>query len=131
MRRIYDMINSGDLSAVDDVIAADAVDHEAPPGVSNRGPAALRAFVEMFRGGFPDLRMTVDDMIAEGDRVAVRATMTGTHKGEFMGTPPTGKQVSVLVIDIARFAGAKAVEHWGASDSAVLLEQLGVAPGPN
>jgi steroid delta-isomerase-like uncharacterized protein len=130
-RRIYDIINSGDLSGVDDVIAADAVDHEAPPGVSERGSAALRAFVEIFRGAFPDLRVTIDDMITEGDRVAVRSTATGTHKGDFQGIPPTGKQFTVGGIDIVRFAGGKAVEHRGAFDNMALLQQLGVAPGPN
>jgi steroid delta-isomerase-like uncharacterized protein len=131
VRRIYDIINSGDLSGVDDVIAADAVDHQVPPGVSNRGAAGLRAFVEMFRGAFPDLRITIDDTIAEGDKLAVRSTMTGTHKGDFMGIPPTGKSFSLEGIDIVRFAGGKAVEHWGAADNMELMQQLGVAPGPN
>lgn len=131
VRRIYDMINSGDLSGADDVIAADAVDHQVPPGVSNRGSAGLRAFVEMFRGAFPDLRITVDDMIAEGDKIVARSTTTGTHKGEFMGIPPTGKQFSIQGIDIVRFAGGKAVEHWGVTDNLDLLQQLGVAPGPD
>jgi predicted ester cyclase len=84
----------------------------------------------MFRGAFPDFKVTIDDLIAEGDKVVIRATWNGTQKGEFMGIPPTGKRVSFGVIDIIRMAGGKAVEHWGQMDSMGMMQQLGVAPAP-
>jgi len=73
---------------------------------------ASKQLSTMFRSAFPDFKVTLDDMIAEGDKVVVRSTWSGTHKGEFMGIPPTGKKVSFGVIDIIRMAGGKAVEHW-------------------
>ena len=77
---------------------------------------------------FPDLTFSAEDMIAEGDKVAVRFTMRGTHKGEFMGVPATGKQFEVSGIDIVRFAGGKAVEHWGVTDTMAMMQQLGAVP---
>ena len=84
----------------------------------------------MFRSAFPDFKVTIDDMIAEGDKVVVRGTWSGTHKGEFMGIPATGKSVSFGVIDTVRIAGGKMVEHWGLMDNFRLMQQLGVIPAP-
>jgi predicted ester cyclase len=82
----------------------------------------------MLRSAFPDFHATIDDIIAEGDKVVLRQTWTGTHKGEFMGIPPTGKRVSFGVIDIIRVDGDKCVEHWGQMDNAGLMQQLGAVP---
>jgi predicted ester cyclase len=81
---------------------------------------------------FPDWHMTVEDLIAGGDKTVARVTVTGTHKGEFMGIPPTGTRAEVQLIDIMRFDGAGLVsEHWGVADMLSLLQQLGVVPaGP-
>jgi predicted ester cyclase len=91
-------------------------------------PEGLKQFISLFRAGFPDLHFTIEDMIAAGDTVVVRQTYRGTHKGELMGISPTGKQVTITSIDIGRFTGGKLVEHWGATDSLGLLQQLGVVP---
>ena len=82
----------------------------------------------MFFSAFPDLHSTIDQLIAEGDIVAGRMTTTGTHRGEFMGIPPTGKRVTFSEIHIVRIADGKAVEHWGNSDDLGMMQQLGVIP---
>ena len=88
----------------------------------------MRDMVTMFRTAFPDLQVTVDDLIAEGDKVVARITAKGTHKGEFMGTPATNKQISMQEIHICRIAGGKIVEHWGLEDSLGMMQQLGMIP---
>jgi predicted ester cyclase len=82
----------------------------------------------MMAAAFPDFRMNVEDMIVEGDRGVVRAKLTGTHQGEFMGIPATGRSINLTVIDIVRVSDGKAAEHWGAMDSGAMMEQLGAAP---
>ena len=82
----------------------------------------------MVRSAFPDMQATIEDMIAEGDKVAVRYTGTGTHKGELMGIPATGKQIAVTGIEIIRIAGGKMVERWEAFDNLSFMQQLGVIP---
>jgi steroid delta-isomerase-like uncharacterized protein len=126
LQRIYDEgFNQGRAEVADEIIAADAVDHELQGA---RGPAALKEALALFRGAFPDLKVTMEDAIAEGDRVAARFAMTGTHKGEFQGIAPTGKSVKVGGIDIVRFEGGKMVEHWGYTDQVGLMQQLGIMP---
>ena len=84
----------------------------------------------MLRAGFPDLHVTVEDIIAEGDKVVGRTTIRGSHTGEFMGMAPTGKQFTIQAIDVMRFAGGKVVEHWGNQDDLGMMQQLGVIPTP-
>ena len=128
MRRFYDeVINGGNVALIDELFAADFVEHEEFPGLTG-GREGVEQFFTMMRAAFPDLRMAVDDLIAEGDKVVARATMSGTHKGEFMGMDPSGKQFRVSAIDVVRFAGGKAVEHWGLTDAAAMMEQLGAVP---
>ena len=129
MRRIFEVFNTGNLAVADEVIAADVVDHQAPPGVAP-GRAGFKQLITMFRTAFPDIQMTIEEIIAEGDRVVARSTMRGTHRGEFMGIPPTGKQFTVTSIDIVHIAGGQGVEHWGNSDDLGMLQQLGVIPTP-
>ena len=126
VRRIYDEVfGQGRLEVVDELLSADAIDHEGEGGT---GPQTLKDAAGMFRAAFPDLKVTADDMMADGDKVIARARFTGTHNGEFMGIAPTGKSVEVGMIDIIRFADGKAVEHWGISDNMALMQQLGAAP---
>ena len=125
MRRIYDEVfSNGNLAVVDELVVKDVIEHEEGP----QGSEGLKQTVTMFRTAFPDLQFSVEDMIAEGDKVVSRITMRGTHKGEFMGIPATDKTFAVQVIDIIRFANGKAVEHWGVTDSAAMMQQLGGAP---
>jgi len=127
MRQIYDVINTGDVDRADELLAEDMVEHEEFPGL-DPGREGFKQFVRTFRSAFPDLRFEIEDMIAEGDRVAARVTMTGTHEGEFMGMPATGKQIRVSSIDIGRFENGKGVEHWGATDTMAMMQQLGALP---
>lgn len=129
VRRVYETLNqalsTGNLAVLDEVIARDAVDHNPGPGQAPGLEGIKKAFGE-FIVAFPDLHFTVEDMIAEGDKVAIRISTRGTHKGPFLGVPPTGKQVTQTGIDVLRIAGHKVVERWGEFDQLGLLQQLGV-----
>ena len=117
VRRVYEIISSGNFDRAEEIVDASAPDNELRPGDP---PAKLidtfKVTFSEAREAFPDLRVTVEDMIAEGDRVAARVTMRGTHLREFMGVGSTGKQVEVRAIDMFRVAGGKIVEHWGHAD---------------
>jgi steroid delta-isomerase-like uncharacterized protein len=84
----------------------------------------------MFRSAIPDLRVVVEDMIAEGDKVAVRYTLEGTHEGELFGVPPTGQRLSIKSISVERVSDGKIIEHWRVTDSLDMMQQLGVIPPP-
>ena len=90
-----------------------------------RGPAGYIAVIEMMRGGFPDIQWSLDDIIAEGDKVAARFTMCGTHKNLFFGIPATGKSIEVKAINFYRFANGQIVEEHGMPDMLGLLHQIG------
>ena len=129
-RLMEEVFNRGKTSLVDELFAPDFVEHEElPPGIPP-GREAVKQLPAIFRSAFPDFKVTIDDVIAEGDKVAVRSTWSGTHKGEFMGIAPTGKSVSFGVFDIIRIAGGKFVEHWGQMDNLGMMQQLGVIPAP-
>ncbi len=126
-RLMEDDISTGNLAVADEIISPAFIDHTNPPGMQE-GIAGHKAIVTLFRGAFPDLNWGIDEMIAEGDRVVARTTMTGTHLGELFGIPPTGKQVSMYGVHILRIAGGKIAEHWGSNDDLGLMRQLGVVP---
>jgi predicted ester cyclase len=130
-RRVIDEVFvGGNTSLIDELVAPDFVEHEElPPGIP-AGREGVKQLSSAFLSAFPDFKATIDDLIAEGDKVVARATWSGTHQGEFMGIPPTGKRVSFQVIDIVRFAGGKFVEHWGQMDNMAMMQQLGVIPAP-
>ena len=120
-RRFYnEVINGGNLDLIDELVSEDFVEHEVFPGLPTPGPEAPKAALVMLMAAFPDLQMAADDMIAEGDKVVVRITMSGTHKGEFMGIPPTNKGFKVQVIDIIEVRDGKATAHWGQTDQAAI-----------
>ena len=128
-RIMEEIFNKGNVAAADELIASNFVDHNPVCG-QPAGLEGLKQVVTMFRTAFPDLHCTVEEMIAEGDKVMARGTIRGTHKGEFMGVPPTGKRVRVTGIDIVRIAGGKVVERWGNFDEMGMMQQLGVVPPP-
>jgi steroid delta-isomerase-like uncharacterized protein len=129
-RMVEEIFNRGNMNLVDEFLAPDFIEREElPPGIPP-GREGVKQMTIMFRSAFPDFKATIDDMIAEGDKVVVRMTWSGTHKGEFMGISPTGKSVSFGVIDIVRFAGDKFVEHWGMMDSTSMMQQRGAVPAP-
>ena len=117
VKRVYEIISTGDFDRAEEIVDPDAPDNELLPGDP---PAKLiDTFKETFseaRKAFPDMRVTVEDLLAEGDRVAARVTMRGTHRGEFQGLAPTGKWIQVRAIDMFRISNGKIVEHWGHAD---------------
>ena len=131
VRRIFEEgFNQNKPAVWDELIGPNYVNHNFPapaPGIEG-----FKMVVGMFLAGFPDLRITLDDVLAEGDRVATRGTFTGTHRGEFNGIPATGKSVKVPYIDIWRIdpERGQAVENWVQMDMIGLLQQLGVMPVP-
>jgi len=131
-RRFYDLINTGDLDRFGDALADDFVEHEETPGLAPTKEGVLE-FFRMYRAAFPDMRMEPQDVLVSGDKVVIRARVTGTHQGELMGMPATGKRVDVQLIDIMRFGDdGLALEHWGVIDSLAMMQQLGAVPdGPS
>jgi steroid delta-isomerase-like uncharacterized protein len=128
MRQLYDLINAGDVDGFDEVLAADFVEHEETLGLAPTREGVME-FFRMYIAAFPDLRFDPEDMLSSGDKVVTRARATGTHEGEFMGMPPTGKRVDVQLIDIIRFDDdGLAHEHWGVFDALAMMQQLGVVP---
>ena len=131
MRRLYDRINAGDIDGFSALMADDFIEHEALPGLAPT-KAGVAAFFRMYLAAFPDMRMVPEDVIASGNKVVARVRATGTHKGAFMGMPPSGKRVEVALIDIITFGDdGLAREHWGVMDQLAMLQQLGAIPaGP-
>jgi len=112
---------------MDELIAIDAIDHDpANPGVSP-GPKGQKELLAKYTSAFPDTKFTLGDLIGDGDLVAVRWTVRGTHRGELQGIAPTGRQVNLTGIMIARIANGKIAETWSNWDALGMLQQLGVA----
>lgn len=132
VRRIYDLINAGDIDRFVDLMASDFVEHEQLPGLEPTKEGVL-TFFRLQRAAFPDMRMEVQDVIASGNRVAIRVRYTETHTGDLMGMPPTGRKVDVQLIDIMGMGDDGLVhEHWGVMDQMTMMQQLGAIPaGPS
>ena len=126
-RVIEEIINKQNPALADELIDPNFVDHGIA-GMGFKGPEGFKQYVTTFITAFPDLRLTIDDMVAEGDKVALRLTARGTHKGDFMGIAPTGKQFTVTGIVIQRIAGGKMAEGWLVNDVLGMMQQLGVIP---
>jgi steroid delta-isomerase-like uncharacterized protein len=128
MRRMYELISAGDIDGFGDLVADDFVEHEETPGLEPTKGGVKQLF-QMYRAAFPDLRMEPEDVLASGDKVVARVRGTGTHQGEFMGMPATGKSVDIQLIDIIRFSDdGLAREHWGLFDAFAMMQQLGAIP---
>jgi predicted ester cyclase len=126
-RRLTEEAWSGNITVLDDVVAPDFVGHQ-PGGGTIAGRAAYKEFVANFHKGLPDFRVTVEDQIAEGDRVVTRWSARGTHLGTYLGRAPTGKEILITGTTTARFVDGKHVEHWSNWDALGLLQQCGVVP---
>jgi steroid delta-isomerase-like uncharacterized protein len=122
-----DAFGNGQLAILDQILAPDYVDHNAPPGLPP-GPDGIKILMTTFRTAFPDLRFQIEDQVTEGDRVVTRYTFHGTHQGELMGIPPTGKIVAMPGISIYRIANGKMREAWVQYDTISMLQQLGAMP---
>jgi steroid delta-isomerase-like uncharacterized protein len=128
VRRFVDEVQSGgNTDLIDEICSPEFVNHSAPPGLpADRG--GIKIVTAMFRGAFPDSYFSVEDMIAEGDEVVTRKTFHGTHEGEFMGIPPSGRTVNVSLVDVVRISEGRVVEHWSVGDNLGMMQQLGVIP---
>ena len=123
-RVIEEIYNRGDLAVVDELAASDLVIHASSQDI--RGRDGAKQYVAALRAGFPDLHLTVEDQVAEGDMVVTRWTASGTHTGAFQGIPATGKAIRVAGTDIDRIIDGKTVECWAHVDELGLMQQLGV-----
>jgi steroid delta-isomerase-like uncharacterized protein len=124
-RYLEEAWNRGNLTILDELMTPDYARYMSGQPPLDR--EAQKRRIASFRQAMPDVRLTLEDLVAEGDRVVFRITLHGTQEGAFMGVPPTGKAVSIAAIDIARLDGGKIVEHWGQMDTYGLLRQLGAA----
>lgn len=128
LRRFYALVNAGDVDGLGELLAGDFVEHEVAPGLEPTKDGVLE-FFRMYTAAFPDLRFEAEDVLASGDKVVARVRVTGTHRGEFMGMPATGKSIDAQAIDIVRFGDdGLAHEHWGVFDTMAMMEQLGAVP---
>jgi steroid delta-isomerase-like uncharacterized protein len=123
---IYEAVNTGNVALLDRLVAPDYIEHSE----GFQGVEPFRQQITAFRAAFPDLHVTIEDLITDGDRFASRTTVTGTHTGDLMGMPATGQRISVQAVDIGRIEGGQAKERWGGLDMYTLLTQLGVIPAP-
>ena len=131
-RRLYEEYNKGQaavLAVIDELYATDTIQHSSS-GQDIHGIENYKQHVSAFSSALPDLHFTIEDMIAEGDKVALRVTVTGTNKGAFRGIPPTNKKVTSEMIQIDRIVGGKFVEGWSRYDTLGLMQQLGLIPTP-
>ncbi len=126
-RLIEEIYNNANMAVFDELVSPDMIDHDPPGGADGEALTFKEAF-ERFRSAFPDMRYDIEDMVAEGDRVAVRGMFTGSQQGEFMGVPASGSQVTVPFIDIMRLSDGRAAEHWGLIDRLGMMHQLNVGP---
>lgn len=129
-RMIEEAFNQGNMSTVDELASPSFVNHDPADPEERRGPAGAKAFIATYREAFPDLHITIEDVIADGDKVVMRWTSRGTHRGELMGLAPTGTQAEVSGISIDRFEDGKIAESWNNWDTLGLMRQLGAAPAP-
>ena len=128
MHRFLEFINTASEKLAQELISPDAIFHVPGRPEPMRGPAGYLAIIGMMRGGFPDIQWTLEEMVAEGDKVAARFTMRGTHRGTFFGVSPTGKMIAVQAMNIYRLSGGQFVEEHGQPDMLGLLQQIGQVP---
>jgi steroid delta-isomerase-like uncharacterized protein len=124
---IAEIFNRGRFERLNEFLTADYVNHDAPPG-SAPGRDGIREVVTMFRGAFPDLKVTIDDQIAEDDKVSSLATTTGTHRGPIFGIQPTGQAIAMKGVTMVRIAHGRLAESWVKNDLLSLMTQLGAGP---
>jgi steroid delta-isomerase-like uncharacterized protein len=131
VRGWWDALNQGNaVDVVEEFYAADYVLHDPTQPEPVRGVEGVRAFISGIASGFPDMQCTIEDLLADGDKVVQRLTVRGTQQGEFQGMPPSGKAVEIWLMVISRIANNKIAEEWQLVDSFTLLQQLGAVPAP-
>ena len=128
MRRFMEFINSGTEALAGELISPEAIFHVPGSPKPMRGPSGYLAVLGMMRGGFPDIKWTLEEMIAEDDRIAARFTMRGTHQGPVFGVAPTGNTIRVQAMNFYRFSNGQIIEEYGQPDLLGLMQQIGAAP---
>jgi steroid delta-isomerase-like uncharacterized protein len=129
-RELEEVYGAGNFDVVDEIVSSSYVGHDSAIPEPLRGPAAVKDAAAGYRAAFPDLRLTIEEQIVEGETVVTRWTARGTHQGELFGIAPTGKQATVSGISIDRFSGGKVAESWTNWDTLGLLQQLGAVAAP-
>jgi steroid delta-isomerase-like uncharacterized protein len=127
-RLLEEAFNAGNIDVVDELVTTDVVNHDAALPEAMIGPDAAKASIRGYRTAFPDLRITIEEQIADDQGVATRWSAKGTHEGELMGMAPTGKQATVTGITIDRIVDGRIAESWTNWDTLGMLQQLGVVP---
>jgi steroid delta-isomerase-like uncharacterized protein len=132
IRRVFEeAFSRGNMDVLDEIIAPNQINGgpSTPPGIPS-GPEGTKMLITAYRNAFPDIHITVDEQIAEGNTVVTRWSARGTHDGELAGIPPTGKPATVVGMGVDRVENGKIVESWGLFDQFGMLQQLGVIPAP-
>ena len=129
VRRWVEAFNEGDTNAVDELLTDSYVRHD-PNSPEVRGPEEEKQLIAMYRSAFPDLRFSIEDMVAEDDRVAMRVGISATHEGELLGIPPTQRRLSFTAMELYRLAEGKIDEQWVNMDTLGMMQQLGAIPAP-
>ena len=125
VQRFFDeVINQRNLAALSQFVSPGGVTRTAPPGM----PQEPNQFLTLYLNAFPDAKVTVEDLLADGDKVVARVSLRATHQSAFRGIAPTGKQITAMGIHIFRIVNGQMVEHWGLTDRLAVLQQVGVAP---
>jgi steroid delta-isomerase-like uncharacterized protein len=130
MRRFWEVWEQGNVELLDELLAPEYINHTLAAPDLPSGPQGVKEVVSMFRSGIPDLKVVIEDMIAEGDKVATRYALEGIHRGEIFGVPPTGKHLSIKSMTVERLSEGKIVEHWRVTDELDMMRQLGAIRAP-
>jgi steroid delta-isomerase-like uncharacterized protein len=130
MRRFWKVWEEGDIDRLDEMLAPDYVNHALAAPDLPPGPEGVKEVIRMFRSGMPNLRVAIEDMIAEGYRVATRYALEGTHRGDLFGVAPKGRRLSIKSITVERLSEGKIVEHWRVTDELDMMRQLGTIGEP-
>jgi steroid delta-isomerase-like uncharacterized protein len=128
MKQFLVFINTASETLATELISPDAIFHVPGRPEPLRGPSGYLALIGMMRGGFPDIQWTLEETIAEGEKIAARFTMRGTHQGTFLGIPPTGRKIEVKAMNFYRLSGGQFVEEHGQPDLLGVLQQIGAMP---
>ncbi len=129
-RWFEDLFNAGNLEVADEIIAPDHVNHDPTLPDIPAGPEGQKQIVNLYRGAFTNAHISVEDQLAEGDKVVTRWSGSGTHQGELMGVAPTGNQVTITGVTINRVSDGKIVESWSNYDALGMMQQIGAVPEP-
>jgi len=130
VRRFWEAFNSHNLDGWDEICSANFINHDPGLPTPHADLPTLKPMIGMLQTAFPDIKASEEDLISEGDRVVVRRIFRATHKSDFMGVAPSGKEVEFTGIFVSRLSGGKIEEHWAVFDALGLLQQIGAVPIP-